>query len=947
LWIGTQFGLSRFDGNHFLNYSQNGPKLHRLSSVDVRGIVEDSTELWVLPGGDGIDEINLATFRVVQNRRIGYDGVMEFGLSLANTREKLWIGTSSALRMYDKKTKTFTILSKNATQSAKGQYFNVRCLFTDLNGNVWAFYTGYGIEIFNGKTGKKIKRIPIEAFSENADEDLKLRFNNCIDVQAGQLLIGTTGGLRMIYYDSNYAVRVQKNPIRSLDSLNHNAVEGLCRLSSGNVMISSMNQLFCFDAGLKSYSIWKDFRNTVEGDWLSAVQQIHADENDNIWLGCQQGLAYIPNRPCPFQPYFFEQVGGFKLDHVRSVLPLGNGELIVGLRSGAVRIDQKTRKFNSIDQSETYHHIFESSNGDIIFCKSNGLFIQTKGKIEPLAARFPEFQPFESYPINSHLRIGDSIIVLGTENSQGILIWNQNRHSVRQIFAQFGEALQSDVVNNIYLDHKERLWILSDHYITILSKKWKPLIRLTIKDKARNTEIQPFFDVCEANGFYWIAAYGTGIIQMDSNLRVLKTLNTDSGLSNSGVYQIFHSGNSLIVTTDYGLSVLDLATGKFKLYYSQDGLHSNAFEEVAGTMKNNLVYAGGVQGLTVVDPAKFGTNKIPPKVYISGIVIDRENKKDQIDSTNLNLASLEIPNDAIQTRFYFSGINYSDPNRTTFEYRIRENGAWTNNGTDNSVSLIGLLPGTYHFEVKAANEDGYWSEPATLTLIYLPKWYQTWWFKVLIGLAVVGAGYGFYRMRINQILKQQKIRRDLASDLHDDIGSSLNSIKVFAHLASADPLRKEYIRNVETNLEQATVGLRDMLWILDDKLDTIGDLRQRLHQYAARPAEAVGINVTFKIDEGLEARMLTKTVKRNLYMVAKEAINNSVKYADCKSISLSFAFRQKKLILHIRDDGKGFDVENNSAGYGLSNMKHRAGQIHFDFHVHSNSAGTNISVIEK
>jgi signal transduction histidine kinase len=318
-----------------------------------------------------------------------------------------------------------------------------------------------------------------------------------------------------------------------------------------------------------------------------------------------------------------------------------------------------------------------------------------------------------------------------------------------------------------------------------------------------------------------------------------------------------------------------------------------------------------------------------------------------IDTTNLELKLLDIPSDVLQTRFYFSGINYSDPKRTTFAYRIREKGNWTDNGTDNSVSLIGLAPGTYHFEVKAANEDGVWSEPTVLTLVYLPKWYQTWWFKTLLCLAALSAGYGFYRLRINQILKQHQIRREVASDLHDDIGSSLNSVKVFAHLAGTNPSRKEYIRNVEENLEQATIGLRDMIWILDDKLDSVGDLCGRLSQLSARPAEAIGIVVKFNIGEGLQNRILLKPVKRNLFLIAKEAINNSVKYAQCKNIHVRIAEVQKKLTMTISDDGIGFDTESATAGYGLNNMRSRADQMHFNYVINSSPFGTRITISQK
>jgi hypothetical protein len=117
-----------------------------------------------------------------------------------------------------------------------------------------------------------------------------------------------------------------------------------------------------------------------------------------------------------------------------------------------------------------------------------------------------------------------------------------------------------------------------------------------------------------------------------------------------------------------------------------------------------------------------------------------------------------------------------NPGRVTYQYRIKERSAkWGNLGTQNFVNLIGLNPGTYTLEVKAANEDGVWCAPKSLTLIFLPKWYQTLWFDFVVAMALVGLMYAFYRYRIRQLKKQQQIRVDIASDLHDDIGSALKN----------------------------------------------------------------------------------------------------------------------------------------------------------------------------
>ena len=93
-----------------------------------------------------------------------------------------------------------------------------------------------------------------------------------------------------------------------------------------------------------------------------------------------------------------------------------------------------------------------------------------------------------------------------------------------------------------------------------------------------------------------------------------------------------------------------------------------------------------------------------------------------------------------------------------------------------------------------------------------------------------------------QIKKQQQIRKDIASDLHDDIGSTLNTLKIFAHLAKKEPDKEEHLDQVEHSLTQASLGLRDMIWVLDDTKDSVYELMERIKKYALPVCQVNGIH---------------------------------------------------------------------------------------------------------
>jgi len=125
------------------------------------------------------------------------------------------------------------------------------------------------------------------------------------------------------------------------------------------------------------------------------------------------------------------------------------------------------------------------------------------------------------------------------------------------------------------------------------------------------------------------------------------------------------------------------------------------------------------------------------------------------------------------------------------------------------------------------------------------------------------------------------------------------------------------------------MGLRDMIWVLDDSLDTVDELVNRLKQYAIPVAAASKIEANIKADSKVNNRQLTKEEKRNLFLICKEAINNSIKYSGASQVDVVITASGKNIQIVVADNGKGFNVDEVEKGYGLKNMQYRAEQIKY------------------
>ncbi len=306
---------------------------------------------------------------------------------------------------------------------------------------------------------------------------------------------------------------------------------------------------------------------------------------------------------------------------------------------------------------------------------------------------------------------------------------------------------------------------------------------------------------------------------------------------------------------------------------------------------------------------------------------------------------IDIPYYDYPNHHLFQDIVYPyDKNKVKYAYKIAGlHKEWINLNTQNFITLIGLYPGTYHLQVKAFGEDMTTGEIKELTLVFSPKWYQTLWFKLVLIVLILALGYGAYRIRINQLKHEHQIRTKLASDLHDDLGSTMNSVKVYANLAIMERGAEKYLFKIKESAQEAIVGIRDIIWVLDDSKDSIEDLFTRISSFAASLCEAN--NITYKLVITQEARdyKLSQGERRNLYMILKEAVNNAVKYAEARELVLSASLKKGKPEIQIADDGKGFDTNTGPEGNGLNNMQRRAKEIKFYFQI-SSAPGSGTSI---
>jgi len=203
-----------------------------------------------------------------------------------------------------------------------------------------------------------------------------------------------------------------------------------------------------------------------------------------------------------------------------------------------------------------------------------------------------------------------------------------------------------------------------------------------------------------------------------------------------------------------------------------------------------------------------------------------------------------------------------------------------------------------------------------------------------------------------RIIQEQKeeYRRNIAMDLHDDIGSSLSSILIYSELAqktlqSKPVVTQSIINNISLQSKEISNKLSDFIWSLKiEKGITNNNLKQRLLDYQQFLFEEMNIACHYDIDETILPENMNIT--RNFLLIIKEAMNNIAKYAQAQNVSISLKKGPEQIVLKIEDDGIGFNQKGTKKGNGLNNIEKRCQTIHASCYIDSIvGKGTTIQVI--
>jgi ligand-binding sensor domain-containing protein/signal transduction histidine kinase len=920
VWLGTEVGLVRFDGNGFEVFDKNSTP--------------------ALPGND---------VRCLLETRDG----------------ALWIGTSEGLARW--KDGVVTAFTTKDGLPGKG----IRALLEAANGILWA-WTDQGLARLNdeerfvdatAKTGFQASAIT-RVISDGqgvlwvGTQDRASIYRDgrwtVPEPQSGMFPWIPAGPIEFIQAFHGRVASADKSTLAMLDGDKKRGDNALDHFTVGKELPGSRIQALFADregslwigtnGGLARWVGGKVQRLPVTDPLaMASVLALMEDREGNLWVGTETGGLHI------LRDQRFRTLGareGLSSDATTAVVEDGAGTLWVGTSGGGLNAIRRNaagvsavRSYSVRDGllSDVILSLAAAPNGDLWAGTPDGLNRIRAGKID-------SFTSADGLPddfIRSLLADADGSLWIGTR--RGLTHWMGLKAGTAfggrmETFTQ-ANGLGSDLVGAMARDSNGELWVATLAGLSRLSGG--KIANFTTANGLSSNVITALLP--RTNGTLLIGTQEHGWNLWDGQHF---TAESSGGLNQSTIHAIlddgighlwFATGNG-IARCDCGGAGMQAAGCSHRIEFgAADGLRSretatNSHPSAWRSRDGHLWFATP-KGLVEVDPAHFPVNTVPPPVELERFAVD-----DVAHRATDSLLRVEAGH--VHFQFDYAGLSFIAPQKVRYRYMLEGfDHGWTEAGARRSAYYTNIPPGRYTFRVQAANNDGLWNtEGAALAFELRPHFYQTIWFYALLLVAVAGVVVLLLRLRLRRAEGEFRAvlgeRNRIAREIHDTLAQGYVGVSVQLEVLS-ELLRHHKPEAAAKHLDltrgyvrEGLADARQSIWALrsQDTGETTLPVRLR------RIVEAEG-------GHGLEAsfslfgayRPLPSETEREFLRVAQEAIHNVKKHAGARHLFVQLEYGQEEIALEVRDDGRGFaaseEMESAPGHYGLTGMRERAAAI--------------------
>jgi len=858
----------------------------------------------------------------------------------------LWLGTSDGLVRFDG-LRFVPVPLSNAGDVAFGR---VQALRVDRTGAMWIGTESGSLVRMEGRSMKiAMLHVPIVAIREDADSSIQVETSDHLlrfDPHSMELkskdpdAVSENHDPKGISLSSGHSIKEKAFVCRQCASLgitssllkhanlDRDQIRMAMRDNDGNVWIATRESGVLRVAKKSSGSSYTapevDRLSANDGLSSDSVWDIFEDREHNLWVATQNGL----NRLRDDKFSIVTRRSGLLSNDISSLVSAAGG-IFAGSNLGLNRV--------TTTHSETVLHgsifsLARAGDGSLFFATSLGLSQFKEGRTSLLPLGIDA----------SHITIllqNSSRVLWFYDQDKGLYRWQAGHTASRVI----DPSLKDKSLSVMEADSLGRVWLglTTGEIVQYDGAGFRTFT------EADNLPGGMLHSISAGNdGSVWIASE-RGLALFGGNR--FASWSRKNGLpGNRVLWAVATPAGRLWVGYNIGVAsmriedLLHAASDAhflvpYDFYDDGDGLKANPEQRGStpvAVAPDGRIWLTTSEGLATIDPAHLRKNLLPPPVQILQLTADDAD----VDLKN----SITLPPRTHRVEINYSGLSLTDPRKVTFRYRLPGfDSQWSQASTRRFSTYTNLPPGSYHFEVMAANEDGIWNEtPDRLAFTLAPAFYQTKWFLALCALALMLAGILLFRLRVRSASDRLRLRFEerldervrVAQDLHDNLLQEVMGISL--QLEIADELTppgaagKPILRRALQLSESALTHGRGALTTLRATALTRQDIYQALTLAAAPFSEERRRAVHYNT-HGSELPVRAG-VGEEIVQIGREALRNALQHTD-GTVRVDIHYAARRFCLVVDDEGQGMSstiMESGVPGhFGLNGMRERAARI--------------------
>jgi ligand-binding sensor domain-containing protein/two-component sensor histidine kinase len=937
LWIGTSEGLSIYDGEEFINYNQEDGLTNLVINCFYE--INDSVML-VGSNGSGVYVFHKPTFGKDTLIQIyaGQEYLIDHNVNaiFRDWNNTLWFCTDNGITRWRFSDSVAGKMEVKHFGEDEGIKRGFTCGTADHKNKTLWFGTEAGLIKSDG-----------EKFSLEKDFGDPMILS--VHARGDSLVVGTSK--KIWVYKTGKAQDFIRSAAKSYsENLQNIVARQIVNDNKGVYWFATSKGLLRYDG--KNFTVINRGYG-LEEDFLFSITD---DKEENLWIGSVNGLFKFAGDSFGFIPRSEKspRVHKFMHDH--------KGNFLVSTPDGIY--DFLNNKFtyseiNSLFKNYRIDNLLFTENR-MWALTSGGIFQfsvdETTGKKE-LIQFLGKDELAPEYTYNMCVDKSNNAWV-STKSGQLYFI-NRGEMKLMNYEGRFqGIKLPDDMAMAMYSDSRNNTWL---GYFQQGLFKITPdaVLKITEADGFASETVRCIYE--DSKGNIWIGTRFSGVFKYAEGKFTHFT--TGDGLSSNWVRTIAEDQlGTLWFGTAKGVSAFNGVS--WKVYDEAKGIAAG--EILASSVsREGTLYFSGSNGIYFYSPRAPSAQVLPTVFikkfqFIDGRNADyHQNYKRQTINTGLLFntnsshpaeKNFKFAHNQNSFVIEFASSSFINENKTEYVYKLEGFDLdWSQSAKRNYISYVNLPAGNYRFLVKAVNSDGFWSEtPAEIAFVITPPFWNEWWFRLLVLFLTVGlvalVTTIINRYHLKQVLRIERMRTDIATDLHDDIGSSLTGIAIFSQLVKRELKRgtltsTEMLDKIVKSSQTLIDSMNDIVWSINPDNDSLEDVILKLEDFAVKLLEAKGMEVGISIPNELKNITLAMDKRRNLLLIFKEMINNVVRHSQASRVFLEVRIENnnghKELLVAVKDNGVGFCIEEVKKGNGLKNIRTRSALINGKINIHS------------